>query len=107
MNSNMTRKRKGNRGRFPIQPKIKVKPIAKKLCPVPKAGFSEPIYIDAAEIEVLRLADLEKCYQESAGMSMGVSRGTVWRLLQSAREKVIRSIIEGRLLIIRQEEETT
>lgn len=64
------------------------------------SGTDEPIYIDLAETEVLRLVDLEGLYQEQAGNSLGVSRGTVWRLLASAREKVTRSIFEGRPLIV-------
>ena len=60
----------------------------------------EPIHIDLAETEVLRLVDLEGLYQEQAGLSMGVSRGTIWRLLASAREKVTRSIFEGRPLMV-------
>ena len=95
----MTRKRKGGRGRFPIQPKIKGTPHAKKMVPEPK-GSDESIYIDLAEVEVLRLVDLEGMYQEQAGSAMGVSRGTIWRLLVSAREKVTRSIVEGRPLIV-------
>ena len=95
----MTRKRKGGRGRFPIQPKIKGTPHAKKMVPEPK-GSDESIFIDLAEVEVLRLVDLEGMYQEQAGSAMGVSRGTIWRLLGSAREKVTRSIVEGRPLIV-------
>ena len=95
----MHRKRKGGRGRFPIQPKIKGTPLAKKMAPEPK-GSNESIYIDLAEVEVLRLVDLEGMYQEQAGSAMGVSRGTIWRLLVSAREKVTRSIVEGRPLIV-------
>lgn len=95
----MHRKRKGSRGRFPIQPKINGTPVANKMSPEPR-GSNEPIYIDVAEVEVLRLVDLEGMYQEQAGKEMGVSRGTIWRLLVSAREKVTRSIYEGRFLIV-------
>ena len=95
----MTRKRKGGRGRFPIQPKIKGTPHANKMTPEPM-GSDESIFIDLAEVEVLRLVDLEGLYQEQAGKEMGVSRGTIWRLLVSAREKVTRSIYEGRSLIV-------
>jgi predicted DNA-binding protein (UPF0251 family) len=100
----MHRKRKGGRGRFPIQPKIKGTPHVIRMNPEPK-GSNDPIYIDLAEIEVLRLVDLEGMYQEQAGTAMGVSRGTVWRLLVSAREKVTRSIYEGRSLILGQPSE--
>lgn len=95
----MHRRRQGGRGRFPIQPKIKETPKAKKMVPEPM-GNNEPIYIDLAEVEVLRLIDLEGMYQEQAGSAMGVSRGTIWRLLVSAREKVTRSIFEGRPLVM-------
>lgn len=60
----------------------------------------DPIYVDLAEVEALRLVDLEGLYQEQAGKAMGVSRGTIWRLLASARKKVIQSLFEGRPLII-------
>lgn len=96
----MHRRRKGGRGRFPIQPKIPGPPEAKKMVPTPMAPDANPIYIDLAEAEVLRLVDIEGLYQEEAGDTMGVSRGTVWRLLSSAREKVARSIHEARPLII-------
>jgi len=95
----MLRRRHGGRGRFPIQPKIKIEPFAKKMIPEPKSG-DNPVFIDLAEVEVLRLVDLEGLYQEQAGSSMGISRGTIWRLLASAREKVARSIYEGRPLMI-------
>ncbi|MHA1965761.1 MAG: DUF134 domain-containing protein [Candidatus Thorarchaeota archaeon] len=95
----MHRRRRGGRGRFPIQPKIGRKPRAEKMTPEP-SGAEVPIHIDLAETEVLRLVDLEGLYQEQAGNSMNISRGTVWRLLASAREKVTRSIFEGRPLVI-------
>jgi predicted DNA-binding protein (UPF0251 family) len=103
----MHRRRHGGRGRFPIQPNIKTTPVTKKMNPEP-TGSNEPIFIDLAETEVLRLVDLEGMYQEQAGAVMGVSRGTIWRLLSSAREKVARSIYEGRSLVIGQlfEDET-
>jgi len=57
-----------------------------------------PILIEPAEIEALRLVDLENLSQEEAGEKMGVSRGTVWRLLQSARKKTSQALTEGRPL---------
>ena len=60
----------------------------------------EEIIIEQAEIEALRLVDLEGMSQEQAGEQMGVSRGTIWRFLQSAREKVARALIEGRSIIV-------
>ncbi len=95
----MHRRRRGGRGRFPIQPTIKKEPLARRMNPQPLVD-SQPIFLNLAEAEVLRLVDLEGQYQEQAGVEMGVSRGTVWRILIRAREKVVRAIFEGRPLII-------
>jgi len=35
---------------------------------------------------------------------MGVSRGTVWRLIKNARKKVARALAEGRALAVTNEE---
>jgi predicted DNA-binding protein (UPF0251 family) len=59
-----------------------------------------PIFIDRAELEAFRLVDLEALSQEEAGKKMGVSRGTVWRLLQSARKKTAQALTEGKPLQI-------
>jgi hypothetical protein len=69
------------------------------MTPEPRS-VRKPIHINLAEAEVLRLVDLEGLYQEQAGVKMGISRGTIWRLLASAREKVTRSIFEGRTLVV-------
>jgi predicted DNA-binding protein (UPF0251 family) len=69
------------------------------LTPNPPRGLV-PILIDRAELEAFRLVDLEGLSQEEAGKRMGVSRGTVWRLLQSARKKTAQALTEGRPLQI-------
>jgi len=69
------------------------------LTPNPPRGLV-PIFIDRAELESFRLVDLEGLSQEEAGKRMGVSRGTVWRLLQSARKKTAQALTEGRPLQI-------
>jgi predicted DNA-binding protein (UPF0251 family) len=51
-------------------------------------------------LEALRLVDFEGLSQEEAGVKMGVSRGTVWRLVQSARRKTAQALSEGRLIRI-------
>lgn len=56
-----------------------------------------PLYRD--ELEVLRLCDLEGLVQEEAGQRMGVSRGTVQRLLASARKKTAQALVEGAALV--------
>ena len=52
------------------------------------------------ELEALRLCDLEGYEQESAGERMGISRGTVQRILKSGREKVIRALLDSSALVI-------
>jgi uncharacterized protein len=55
-------------------------------------------------MEALRLVDLEGLSQEQAGKEMGVSRGTIWRLVQSARKKVAQALTEGRALQVTNEQ---
>jgi len=59
----------------------------------------EQITLFGDELEVLRLCDKDGLVQEEAGRRMGVSRGTVQRLLSSARKKTARALIEGSALV--------
>jgi predicted DNA-binding protein (UPF0251 family) len=93
------RRRRGKRGRFPKPVSLGTPPAANRLIPMPQIG-SEPIHIEPAEVEALKLVDLQGLSQEDAGEKMGVSRGTIWRLLQSARKKTVEALIKGRPLII-------
>ena len=93
------RHRCGKRGRFPKPITLGVIPPANSLTPNP-AGNLEPIVIDVAELEAFRLVDLEGLSQEEAGRRMSISRGTVWRLVQSARKKTAQALSEGRPLSI-------
>jgi predicted DNA-binding protein (UPF0251 family) len=54
----------------------------------------------AAEFEALRLCDLEGKTQAAAGEAMGVSRGTVQRLLEAARRKVTAMLLHNGALAI-------
>jgi predicted DNA-binding protein (UPF0251 family) len=60
----------------------------------------EPVFIEMAELEAFRLVDMEGLSQEEAGQKMNVSRGTIWRLVQSARKKTAQALTEGRPLQI-------
>jgi predicted DNA-binding protein (UPF0251 family) len=91
------RHRRGRRGRLPKPITIQNPPSINTFSPAPQANPT-PIPIEPAEIEALRLVDLEDLSQEEAGEKMGVSRGTVWRLLQSARKKTSQALTEGRPL---------
>jgi predicted DNA-binding protein (UPF0251 family) len=100
----MSRKRcrRGRRGRFPKPVTIPIPPRVDQFIPQPRAPVSA-ISIEPAEIEVLRLVDLEGLSQEQAGKEMGVSRGTIWRLVQSARRKTAQALTEGRILQVTNE----
>jgi predicted DNA-binding protein (UPF0251 family) len=89
------RRRRGRRGRPPSPVYINHLPRAREFIPAPR-GDEPPIQLEPAELEALRLVDLEDLSQEEAGKRMGVSRGTVWRLLQEARRKVTQALVEGR-----------
>lgn len=51
------------------------------------------------ELEALRLCDFEGLTQEEAGVRMGVSRGTVQRIITSARKKTAQALTEGQALV--------
>lgn len=95
----MWRRRRGPRGRPPKPVRLGIAPSLERFIPFPQSN-PEPIYLEPAELEALRLADLVGLSQEEVGARMGVSRGAVWRLLQSARQKTARALTEGRPLLI-------
>ena len=97
------RRRRGRRGR-PPKPIIQgVVPPAKEFTPSGSVADLEPVYLEPAELEAFRLVDQEGLSQEDAGVRMGISRGTVWRLLQRARKKTAQALTEGRPLLITSE----
>jgi predicted DNA-binding protein (UPF0251 family) len=57
-----------------------------------------PIYRD--EVEALKLCDLDGLTQEKAGEKMGVSRGTVQRILASARKKTAMALSECKAIVL-------
>lgn len=60
----------------------------------------EQLVLTVDELESLRLADLEGLYQEQAATRMGVSRATFGRIVESARKKVARMLVEAKALRI-------
>lgn len=93
------RHRVGSRGRIPTPIYIGEQPIAETFTPQP-GGDKPLIILELGEMEAFRLVDLEGLTQEEAGEQMGVSRGTVWRLLQQARKKTAQALAEGRSIRI-------
>ena len=60
----------------------------------------ETMVLPHDEMEAVLLCDMEGLTQEQAGERMGVSRGTVQRLVTSGRLKVASAIAGGKALII-------
>ena len=57
------------------------------------------IHLLRDELETLKLCDMEEMTQEEAGRKMGISRGTVQRMLTRARQKVTEALVTGAALI--------
>jgi len=64
----------------------------------------ETVQLAQDELEAMRLCDYEHCDQAEAGKCMGVSRGTIYRLLHSGRAKVLEAILTSKALIIETDE---
>ncbi|MGQ9718514.1 MAG: DUF134 domain-containing protein [Nitrososphaerales archaeon] len=83
---------------------IKGLPEVSRFIPATPEGnpilVKEPIMMTPDEFEALRLVDYEGLLQEEAAQRMGISRGTIWRCLDSARRKVVTMLAEGRELLI-------
>ncbi|NTV14421.1 MAG: DUF134 domain-containing protein [Desulfobulbaceae bacterium] len=62
-------------------------------------GELRQIIMAPDELEALKLCDYDGLFQDQAGEKMGVSRGTVQRLLASARKKIATALVEGAALI--------
>jgi predicted DNA-binding protein (UPF0251 family) len=60
----------------------------------------ETVRLELSELETMRLCDVEGASQEEAGQRMGVSRGTVQRLLKRGRAKVVSALLESKALLI-------
>lgn len=64
---------------------------------VPMASLElETLELD--EFEAMRLCDLDGLEQTEAGEKMGVSRGTIQRLLETGRKKLISAFLERKAL---------
>lgn len=60
----------------------------------------EEVVLPLDELEALRLVDFEALSQEQAGERMGVSRGTIGRLLERGRRTVVDALLHGKALRI-------
>jgi predicted DNA-binding protein (UPF0251 family) len=62
----------------------------------------EQIILYRDELETLKLCDMDGLTQEEAGLKIGVSRGTVQRILSSARKKVA-TALSGCMALVMEE----
>ena len=60
----------------------------------------EEIILTVDEFEAIRLADLDRLYQQQAAKQMNVSRQTFGRIIESARRKVAEAQVKGKALRI-------
>ena len=63
-------------------------------------GEIEKIALYRDELEALKLCDMDGLTQEEAGEKMGISRGTVQRLLSDARRKTATALAECKALVL-------
>lgn len=59
------------------------------------------IILDTDELEAISLCDRDAMTQMEAGEQMGISRGTVQRLVTSGRKKIVEALLLGHALVIR------
>jgi uncharacterized protein len=61
---------------------------------------SNEVFLLLEEYEAIRLLDYQMLNQEQAAMEMKVSRPTLTRIYEEARQKVASSFVEGRDIVI-------
>lgn len=66
---------------------------------IPMTALAQ-IRLELGELEAMRLCDVEGLEQADAGERMGVSRGTVQRLLAGGRAKLVRALLQPAALLI-------
>lgn len=59
-----------------------------------------PLFRD--ELEAFKLCDLDDLTQQEAGARMGISRGTVQRILAAARRKAALALSQGKAIVFEQ-----
>jgi predicted DNA-binding protein (UPF0251 family) len=64
----------------------------------------DQVLLTLDQFEAMRLCDHEDLEQEEAGAKMGVSRGTVQRLLYSGRKAVVEAVLQNKALIVNPKE---
>lgn len=81
---------RGRRGRPRVVPEIETSWSERE-----ESEETVELHLSEAEMEVIKLIDIENNTQEQAAQTLGVSRATIWRYLQSARKKIADALIIG------------
>ena len=82
--------------------RIQVPPVIKGMSVFGVRGRkSNEVYLLIEEYEAIRLLDYQGLTQEEAAVHMDISRPTLTRIYEEARNQVATSFVEGRDIIIR------
>ena len=85
----------------PTKPRnIRKLPAATTFKPVQSKAGQATTELGLDEFEAMRLSDVEHLSQEEVAQMMNLSRQSIQLMLQSAREKVTRALLEGHSLVI-------
>ncbi len=90
------------RGRPPKPRRLSIPPVPRAWVPAPP-GSVDPqaaVVLTLDELEALKLVYLDRLSQEEAAEKMGISRGTLWRLLDSARRKITYALVYLKPIIV-------
>ncbi|HDO19665.1 MAG TPA: DUF134 domain-containing protein [Thermoplasmatales archaeon] len=90
--------RRGRRGRCRHMRWVEFIPPAAYFHPIGLNAPPKVITLSLEELEAVRLVDLEHLTQEEAAIRMGVSRKTLWNDLKSAREKLVKALVNGYII---------
>lgn len=74
-------------------------PVCRRFCPESQPD-NRSVVIGLEEMEAIRLKDVEGLEQAQCAKSMGLSRSTFQRLLQSARNKIATALVNGMTILI-------
>ncbi len=82
--------------------RIQVPPVIKGMSVFGVRGRkSNEVYLRLEEYEAIRLLDYQNLTQEEAAVHMDISRPTLTRIYEEARNKVATAFVEGRDIIFR------
>ena len=84
-----------------INRRLLAPPLIKGLMILGPKNRTEQIFLHFEEFEAIKLLDYNNLTQEEAAACMDVSRPTLTRIYESARDKVARCLVEGKDMMIK------